>query len=686
MATIIDWNQYTSDGDPVKCFNRSSTRLPAYLEKLHIPVNKDEDIKHNFGPAGVSFDRLPPGYALDTRDRATATSGQKLYDNYVYGHPKGHFRTIASFADHVVSILLNNTQECQCEVCKPSQRRPKKAKATHQATTTNTPTNNNNNNTYSYNTASSSPMMDVDDIQPPVNTGVDEDGTPNVFDGLMRKAKQGQHLSVAITEPLSIEWLVEQDLANLPAYLNSLKTSTRWYPRLGELVLVACNLKDGQLIKFDANAGIYKIQDSKFGWVGLPVWEAGVVTQITKNTIAAGLLGQKHNTEGSDEDVFRVEPMPEIGNPDKPWSTRYKTVHLLNMRPFSLWQELMNGADVSSSSELHPTVRHALTTMSSISVVGRYHFSSNGKEARVYCKGLYVGAEFFVAGDLVRFSSPVHNNSFGKDVVQIKHICVSYNLEREPFSPSSVHIEGVAYTTDPQHASGQYQRPIPFESLPFPSMRGYGLWYKMGEGDTLVRIPYTKLLTRLVEDKYMKGMISKPCFVRSAVGGAEHLNLSGYIIDITHGIEGVRVAREYSTQHDTRIKEGQTWYLGENRVDQLDLTQINGQDVGYKARFGFESTPAPLQAAHLKAMFRARSARQKGPKFGNTYSAPSINRSYGMLASSMNANQDAVTHESADDEHFRDDFNERAISKFNSKFSEEAIQRISTADYEAFIS
>ncbi|KAG9527879.1 hypothetical protein KCU93_g4767, partial [Aureobasidium melanogenum] len=686
MATIIDWNQYTSDGDTVKCFNRSSTRLPAYLEKLHIPVNKDEDIKHNFGPAGVSFDRLPPGYALDTRDRATATSGQKLYDNYVYGHPKGHFRTIASFADHVVSILLNNTQGCQCEVCKPSQRRPKKAKATHQATTTNTPTNNNNNNTYSYNTASSSPMMDVDDIQPPVNTGVDEDGTPNVFDGLMRKAKQGQHLSVAITEPLSIEWLVEQDLANLPAYLNSLKTSTRWYPRLGELVLVACNLKDGQLIKFDANAGIYKIQDSKFGWVGLPVWEAGVVTQITKNTIAAGLLGQKHNTEGSDEDVFRVEPMPEIGNPDKPWSTRYKTVHLLNMRPFSLWQELMNGADFSSSSEFHPTVRHALTTMSSISVVGRYHFSSNGKEARVYCKGLYVGAEFFVAGDLVRFSSPIHNNSFGKDVVQIKHICVSYNLEREPFSPSSVHIEGVAYTTDPQHASGQYQRPIPFESLPFPSMRGYGLWYKMGEGDTLVRIPYTKLLTRLVEDKYMKGMISKPCFVRSAVGGAEHLNLSGYIIDITHGIEGVRVAREYSTQHDTRIKEGQTWYLGENRVDQLDLTQINGQDVGYKARFGFESTPAPLQAAHLKAMFRARSARQKGPKFGNTYSAPSINRSYGMLASSMNAIQDAVTHESADDEHFRDDFNERAISKFNSKFSEEAIQRISTADYEAFIS
>ncbi|KAG9662974.1 hypothetical protein KCU95_g2635, partial [Aureobasidium melanogenum] len=676
MATHIDWSHYTSDGDPQKGVNRFSDRFSQYLKELLIDVNKIKSIKDNFGPAGVSFDALPPGYALDTRYRAIVTNGHKLYDNYVYGHPKGHFRTIASFAEHIASILLNNIQDCQCRVCRPRQPTLKKAKATQQATTTSTPTNNNND------MASSSPMMDVDDAHPPVNTGIDDDGTPNVFDGLMRKAKQGHHLSVAITEPLSIDWLVEQDLANLPAYLDSLKTSTRWYPRLGEIVLVARNLKDDQLIKFDANAGIYKIQDFKFGWVGLPVWEAVVVTQITKNTLTAGLLDHKQNTEGSEEDVFRVEPMPEIGNPDKPWSTRYRIVHLLNMRPFSLWQELLNGADVSSSRECHPTVRHALTAMSSISVVGRYHFSSNGKEARVYCKGLFVGAEFFVAGDLVRFSSPIHNNSFGKDVIQIKRICVSYNLEREPASPSSVHITGVAYTTDPQHASGQHQRPIPFESLPFSGMRGYGLWYKMGEGDTLVRIPYTKLLTRLAEDKYMKGMISKPCLVRSPVGGAEHLNLSGHIIDITHGIEGVRVAREYSTQHDARIKEGQTWYLGENRVDQLDLTQINGQDVGHKARFGFESTPAPLQAAHLKAMFRARSARQKGPKIGNTYSAPSMNRQYGMLASSMNAIQDAIAHESADDKHFRDDFNEKSIRKFEDEFT----QRTTKSDFDAFFS
>lgn len=56
MATIIDWNNYISDGDAVKCHNRSSTRLPAYLEKLNIYVNKDEDIVHpnNFGKSSIS--------------------------------------------------------------------------------------------------------------------------------------------------------------------------------------------------------------------------------------------------------------------------------------------------------------------------------------------------------------------------------------------------------------------------------------------------------------------------------------------------------------------------------------------------------------------------------------------------------------------------------------------------------
>ncbi|KAI4841858.1 hypothetical protein E4T44_07642 [Aureobasidium sp. EXF-8845] len=238
--------------------------------------------------------------------------------------------------------------------------------------------------------------------------------------------------------------------------------------------------------------------------------------------------------------------------------------------------------------------------MSSLSVVDRYHFSSNGLEARVYCKGIYVGAEFIVKNDFVRFISPLHKNSVGKDVIWIKQIYVSYNIDREP-SPGSVHIEGVAYTTDPAHASGEFQRPIPAESLPWLPMRDYGLWYKMQNGAPIC-VPYNSLLTRLVEGIYSASIVGKPSLAKVAHGGgAHHLGQKNHVVNITYGVDGVLAGRH-------------TWYLGEDRVDQLDLHLINGQDVGEKARFGFEHNPVPLEQAHIKSMTRARGAREKGVK------------------------------------------------------------------------
>ncbi|CAD0088062.1 unnamed protein product, partial [Aureobasidium vineae] len=675
--------------------NKSTTRLDKYLLDLIGKVNKSTEITDpaNFGPAGVTFTTLPLDYRLNTRLRNKVGEGQRGFDNYVFGHPRGYFRTADSFAVHVVSLLLNRLQHCNCRKCRngTQQAAPtQQAVSTQQPLLTAAPTNNNMAAPSTINNmTSSSSMVGVTYSQPPVNTGIDDDGTPNVLEDLLHQAKQnqGQPISLAITEPLSMDWLAEQDLADLPSYLEALKTSSRWAPRLGEIVLVARNLKDTQLVKFDDQAGINKVHDPQLGWIGLPVWEAAVVTQIGKNHLTAGLLDQKQPI--ADVDGFRVEPMPEIGNSDKPWSTRFKTVQLLNVRPFHFWQELMNGADINNPRECHPTVRHALAAMSSMSVVGRYHFSSNGKEARVYCKGMYIGAEFIVPGDVVRFSSLIHNNSFGKDVVHIKHIYVSYNLEREPTPPGSVHITGVAYTTDNKHAFGQYQRPLPFESLPFPDMRGYGLWYKMGEGDTLVRMPYTKLFTRLLEQNWMSAVIGKPATTRVAAGGGAPGINKDHTLDITYGVEGVRMAREYSTQHDARINEneGQLWYLGENRVDQLDLTLINDQDVGHTARYGFESTPTPLQESHLKAMFRARNARQKLPslKVAHTNSGPSGDQHYqvsDLTGSGMTDFQDVITPEDVEEEEFRTDFTQRYIHKFESEFT----QRITDEDMDEFLS
>lgn len=521
--------------------------------------------------------------------------------------------------------------------------------------------------------------MDTDNAQPSDSSGVDQDGTPNVFDQLMNRAQQGQPMSEAITEPHSMHWLLEREVASLPTYLKSLETSRRYLPRLGEIVLIVRNLKPFQKVKYDEQAEIYKIADDDLGWVGLPQWEAAVVTQVGKKNSTAALLDQSSSTPSADN--FRAEPMSQAGDPNKAWSTRYKNVNYLHMRPFSLWQELLRGADVDDPRECHPTVRNALAAMSSLSTVDRYYFSSTGHEARVYCKGFYLGAEFIIKNDLVRFDSPVHTDNSGKDVILIKHAYMSYNLDRDP-AVGSLHVEGVPYTTDPQHASGRFQPPIPGDSLPSPAMRDYGLWYKMSEDDALIRLPFTNLLTRLAEGTYMSGVVGKHSLTKVAYGyGALALGFKEHIVDITFGIEGVRAARKYSSQHDARINrsEGQAWYVGEDRVAQLDLHLLNDQDVGDKARFGFESNPTPLQESDLKAMFRARTARQKGP-----------NKSGSHTQSAPYFAGDFATQEQRDNMQYGVDFVEQGLDKYSNlkameMFEDEFTKRVADDDWDQFI-
>lgn len=516
--------------------------------------------------------------------------------------------------------------------------------------------------------------MNTVNAQPSTSSGTDQDGTPNVFDQLLDQAKQGERMSVAITEPHSMHWLLEREVASLPNYLKSLDTSPRYRPRLGEIVLIVRNLKPKQTIGYDEQAEIYKIADEKLGWVGLPQWEAAVVTQVDNVASTAALLDQSSSTNN-----FRVEPMSQAGNPNKAWSTRYENVNHMHMRPFSLWQELLKGADVDDSGECHPTVRNALAVMSSISTVERFFFSSTGHEARVYCKGFYLGAEFITKNDLVRFDSRVHTDNSGKHVILIKHIFMSYNLDRDP-AIGSLHVEGVAYTTDPQYASGQFQRPIAGESLPSPIMRDYGLWYKMTEDNGLIGLPFNKLLTRLIEGSFMNSVVGKQTLTKVAYGnGALALKLKEHIVDITFGLEGVRAARKYSSQHDARINEGDTWYVGEDRVAQLDLHLLNDQDVGDKARFGFESNPTPLQESDLKAMFRARAAREKGPKKGGSYtqSAP-------YYAG------DFATQEQIDDMQYGVDFVEQGLDKYSNlkameMFEAQFTKRVADDDWDQFI-
>ncbi|THW88627.1 hypothetical protein D6D15_05844 [Aureobasidium pullulans] len=596
MVHIINWSNFRSDGDPAEYTTKQrSTDIARLLANTVRAVNSDPYIKQTYG--SVSFTSFPPGYAVCRKPRPNEPSKK---DPYIFGNPKGSYSSAVLFAPHVVSIIRGNGS-CSCTNCGP---------------------NGSTSNIESTPNAIHDDMepalppipMDVDDDEFPVNTNIDEDGTPNVLTQLLDRAWAGEHFGQAIAETGSMHWLLENEAAEFPDYLKKVKRTPRWQFRLGEVVLVARNLKPGDKLRMDDATGILKIFSRAYGPIGLPIWEAAVVTQLYPKSFGIGILDQHGDSQGTAFDEYRVEPVSEIGTNNKPWSTRYQVVDPLNMRPFSHWRELIDNADLNDPHACHPTVRHAMLAMSSVSGVGRYHFTANGQEARLYFKGVYIGAEFLTQGDVVRFSSPQHLNSFGNDVLHIKHMYLYAGLDRDT-EPKGFHLQGIGYTVDRAHAHGNFQRPVPVEELPFRSMRGYGLWYKMSADDTIVRVNYARVLTRLGEDNYMKIMVKHSHTKVASGGGATHMGMPDHVIDLTYGLEGVVAAREHSSKFDPRIDRsiGETFYLADDRVEQLDLQLINGHDVGQKARFGFDSAPQPLQEAHLKSMFRARAARPKAP-------------------------------------------------------------------------
>jgi hypothetical protein len=582
----------------------------------------------------VTFSSLPSNYALVTSTRPNGTHVDKSY----HGHPSSlikstsFFRSNVEFAHHLVSLLKNDLANCVCKCCDQAAWEAEKERAkqaasaprqsdppqTHATTPQQPPTimDNNTGNATGTHTGNGTGMQYVHD-QPSPNTGIDEDGTPNVFDSLIQQAKQGVIMDMPITEPESLEWILENEVARLPDYLTSLKENARWAPRLGEIVLIMRGLTDGQVIKFDAPSGVYKIEDPDLGTIALPMWEAAVVTQIPQDGkhFNVSPLGQPQDPGSAAFNEYRVEPMSEVGNPDKPWSTRYTNLRLDCIRPFQFWQELLCGLDYTNPRHVHPTVRYALAVMSSFSVVGRYHFRSDATAAKILCRGVYIGAEFIIPGDVVRFTAPREVPCESLDVLHVTNIFIATMLNREP-EVYCLHIEGVPYTANPTRAHARHQTPVRTEDLPAADMSGYGNWYKMGH---LALMPFKYVTGRLIEDEYVKTMFGTACLL----DGTED------VVDFGFGATGASDARTYSRDVDPRIdrNDGQEWFFAEHRVEQLELTQVNGQDVGEKARYGSgTSAPKPLGEEHLKAMLRARLAR--GPIVGQKEEPKAVNQMF----------------------------------------------------------
>ncbi len=364
-----------------------------------------------------------------------------------------------------------------------------------------------------------------------------------------------------------MDWRAERN--SLPARIQKETNQYSFVPRLGEIVLWVREIS-GEIV-LDQDKLEFKMLNENTGEdFGHPYWMAGVVGQVAEEAVRPeDLLMETDKEFNVNMSGFRVECFPDPNSNEKGYSMQYKYVPLHHIRPFNFWQQFLNGIDEKA---WHPSIRHALTVMSSLSLVEKFKFKGTWPNATIFCKGVYIGAEAIFVGDAIRIM-PEKDQKRVTDVLTITSIRLRMlNLNHETEQGSDVdedhrfaivlYLVGKAYTTARSKAYENMIVPASEVTADFPpGMRGYHPWYRLHDPGRNYLISKDRVLGRCFE--------------------ADAMNMWFEHSTIDVGLDGVRTARLYSTANDGRIKDsGKSWYWGETRVDVLDLETLNGLNVG----------------------------------------------------------------------------------------------------------
>ena len=402
---------------------------------------------------------------------------------------------------------------------------------------------------------------------------VDEEGTPDVYRILIDKLQQEKSIDEHVKEPMSMDWRAERAL--MPAMLQQLAVRPSWMPRVGEIVLFIRTIGAAQEVCFDNSSYQYRIYDSKeAAFIGFPRWEAGIVGQVTKEDLRVRNLvhetGKKVNITYSG---FRVEAFPDPNSNEKPDSKQYKYVPLHHTRPFIFWQDYLKSVPEKL---WHPTIKHALTVMSTVSLVEKFHFRGTWPTAELSCKGMYLGSEFIIVGDFVRLI-PKDATGPVEDVMKITSIILVFsNLDKasgndydegHPYN-SAIHVVGTAYTTNSNRAMKETMDVDVSDGLSSSTFSGYKRFHRIHGAEQSLRVSFKRILSRCYEAEAM--MLWFP-----PVDSTQHNSAN-----LDTGAEGIRDARSYSARVYLRIQEGRSWFWADTRVEALDLGSLSAQEVG----------------------------------------------------------------------------------------------------------
>ncbi|KAL2003330.1 hypothetical protein VTN02DRAFT_4240 [Thermoascus thermophilus] len=496
------------------------------------------------------LDSLPEGYVLFDRPRP---KNPEIRDKYLWGHPSGAvFNSPNRFFPHFYYLMTGGTTQCPCDLCTNQTKKMLSFKAKEGA-------------------GAHGGYKARGRAHTTSRVPVDPEGTPDVFKMAVLRLKEKGMSDEIITEPASMDWRAERK--KLQIHLVKLNMQNSFIPRAGELVLWTPSM-EGELV-FDEESAcfqMYSRKDEKF--LGIPNWRAGTVGQTPEEPVVLeDLVQTTKKTWAVNYSGFRVETFPDPNSDDKSYSLQYKYVHLNCIRPLNYWQLFLHGIP---EDKLHPSIKYALTVMSSFSLLDKYRFKGVWPNASIYCRGIYIGAELLIVGDAVRIKPPGYDPDHPvevTDVMVIKNIRFELiNCVDDPNLLAEKHVvrlEGKVYTLSPERAyraPGMAGPPQPLtheeviNAFEYVGMRGYGNWYYLHPPEANMEISQDMVIGRCYEPDAMRLL-----FDDTSLG-----------LDL----DGVLSGRDYSRRTDERIPPGKHWFWGDYRTQSLALDSLNGEDVG----------------------------------------------------------------------------------------------------------
>ena len=444
---------------------------------------------------------------------------------------------------------------------------------------------------------------------------VDKEGTEDVYKDAMRRLYQNcdskRGAEVDIFEEDSIDWKAE--CGSLPVHLTKIAQQHAFIPRIGELVLWFQYFPDEHFLMQDPKDGFYKFYSFDMKeYHGFPDWCCGVVTQVPTSSQGINSTDFRDILEDPKKNLalnnagFRVETLPDPNGWNKSASKRYQYVSLRHIRPLSHWQVMLEGIN---EKRWHPSIKNALTCMTSVSLVKKWRVNGEWPNAMIRCKACYLGSELIVVGDTVRImpSRKEHlNPETGRkvtDVLVITSIRLNlFDAKDEHVSAESPYLSsrslitfvGHAYTLDlrrdytlpsPEDMSQRNEiasitvpTPVDAETVKYlfrPVNTGdYGAWYPLHS-------PYKRY--EISQDRAL-GRLHEADAVRLWTGLSQIANGTPTKPTLSYDLPGIISARTYATATNNRIPDPTppnhtTWHWTDTRTQSLGLATVNGQAV-----------------------------------------------------------------------------------------------------------